>query len=115
MAVETLREPIDPFTAIYLLQAAAALKGHLALGRCLSGFADEEFPCECPTCARELYVWPDENVLIVAGEDPVSKPATVRGNIAPGPVDGSAHDAVFRWLSEQSSTATLENVRRLLP
>jgi hypothetical protein len=49
-AVATLREPLDVDTAIYLLEAAAALKGYTGLGRVLSGFSGREFAPTCPGC-----------------------------------------------------------------
>jgi hypothetical protein len=107
LALATLGEPIKPFTAVHLLQAASALKGYLTPGRILSGFLDEEFFLKCPACDRELYVWPDEIGLSIAAEDPVRVPTITRTPVAPGPLPGSPHAPEYHWLMQVAGPAAL--------
>jgi hypothetical protein len=104
-ALATLGEPIEPFTAVYLLQAASALKGYLTPGRILSGFLDEEFCLKCPACHRELYVWPDEQGLSTTAEDPVFVPTTTRTPVAPGPLPRSPLAPQYHWLMQVAGPA----------
>lgn len=115
LAVATLRTPIDPFTAVHLLQAAAALKGYMTPGRVLDGFLDEEFSPVCPACGRDLYVWPDGVGLAVAAEDPVSVPNTKRVQVAPGPIAGSPLTPAFEWLRQVGGPSALSKIGDRLP
>jgi hypothetical protein len=114
-AERTLRERLDIDTAIYLLEATAALRGHAGLGQVLSGFSGREFAPTCPGCDRQLYVWPETDALSVAAEDPVSRPSTARTLTQPGPQSGSQHEEAFSWVLELARGAALVEVVRLLP
>jgi hypothetical protein len=109
----TLREPLDKDTAIYLLEAAAALKGFDGPGRVLSGFSGREFAPTCPGCERQLYAWPEAHCLSVTSEDPVSQPGAKRTVTRPGPRPGN--EAPFAWLMQLAQTAGLAEVASLLP
>jgi hypothetical protein len=92
--------PVDPVDGAYLLQAAAALAGHLGAGRVLDGFATREFACECPSCGGEVYVWPVEGRLAVAARDPVDEPSIPFGPVelsAPTPAYAETH----AWLRRE--------------
>jgi hypothetical protein len=115
LAVATLRAPMDAFTAVHLLQAAAALKGYMTLGRVLDGFLDEEFSPVCPGCGRDLYVRPDGVGLTVAAEDPVSVPDTKRVQVAPGPIPGSMLAPAFEWLMQVGGSSALSKIGESLP
>jgi hypothetical protein len=115
LALATLGERLDPCDAVYLLQAAAGLEGHLSLGRILQGFVAEEFGLKCPFCNSELYVWPDGEGLSTAAEDPVTTPMTVRTAIIPGPAPNSPREAEFRWLMEKGGKAALSAIGGRLP
>ena len=114
-AVATLRDPLDADTAIYLLEAAAALKGFGGPGRVLSGFSGREFALTCPGCDRQLYVWPETDGFSVAAEDPVSQPKTNRTPTRPGPAPASEEAAAFSWVLGLARDAGLGEVTRLLP
>lgn len=73
----------DYITFIYVLRAVAALRGCVGPGKRLSGLIDEEFIALCPNCDRELYVWPSEDGMTAAAEDPVTHPATLRTPVVP--------------------------------
>ncbi|MFN7973020.1 MAG: hypothetical protein U0166_11835 [Acidobacteriota bacterium] len=116
LAIATLQEPLDRLTAIYLLEAAAALQGHLGLGRVLSGFAGEEFSLSCQHCAIDLYVWPTTDGLSVAADDPVFHPGTPRTSTMPGPVSGSTQEPAYSWITPLVLTApSLGRIAPLLP
>jgi uncharacterized protein YbaR (Trm112 family) len=115
LALETLGWRLDPEEAVYLLQAAAGLEGHLSLGRILQGFVAEEFVLKCPSCNSELYVWTDGEALSTAAEDPVTNPMTVRTAIAPGPAPNSRLDVEFRWLIQNGGKAALSAIGGRLP
>jgi hypothetical protein len=115
LALSTLNGHLEPATAVYLLQAAAGLNGFSTLGGLLDGFVDEEFCVECPTCARELYIWPTDSGLQTAAEDPVRSPNTARTPIAKGPVPGSAGEPAYRWLLNVGGAAALQAIGDRLP
>jgi hypothetical protein len=115
LALVTLQDDIDAVTAVHLLEAAAALKGYLTPGRVLSRFLDEEFCLDCPGCARELYVWPDDTGLSTAAEDPVKVPATPWTRVARGPVVGSPRAPQYHWLLQVSGPAAWSIIGRRLP
>jgi hypothetical protein len=99
--IETaLDGPVDPVDGVYLLQAAAALAGHLGAGRVLDGFATREFTCECPSCGGDVYVWPVEGRLGVAARDPVGEPSIpfVPVELA-APTPG--HADTYAWLRRE--------------
>jgi len=107
LSLATLPKLTDPGRAIYLLQAACALKGYLGPGRCLSGFLDEEFSPECPDCGEQLYVWPSGAGLSVAAADPVTDPLTERTPVTPGPSQGSQSETEYRWILDAAGPAAL--------
>lgn len=115
LSVVTLREDINPYTAIYLLGATASLKGYREMGRLLVGFADEEFICICSKCSSDLYVWPHGEELTVAAEDPVSSPKTDRMHVTPGPVENSINTDIYSWLYELTETEILRSIQQKLP
>ena len=105
LALSTLREPLDDAVAVYLLQAAASLDGRMVLGHVLSGFVDEEFTAQCPSCDVELYIWPSRDGLSVAAEDPVTVPRTPRVEVEPGPDEDSSFRDDFDWLTRVGGAA----------
>jgi hypothetical protein len=110
LMLATLQEPIEPATAVYVLQAAAGLKGFVALEHVLSGFVDEEFCIQCPNCESELYIWPSDVGLTIAAEDPVRSPETPRTAVQPGPLQGSPHANAYHWLIEVGGGAALSKI-----
>lgn len=112
-AQDTLSERLDDYTAIYLLEAAAALKGLSGPGRVLSGFADREFAPTCPGCSRQLYAWPEPDHIKVTADDPVSDPSEKHTVTRPGPRPGG--EAALTWLLDLAERAGLGDITVLLP
>jgi hypothetical protein len=112
-ALKTLHEPLEPSDAVYLLATAATVDGRSVVGRVLTGFVDEEFIAECPSCQRELYLWPQEDGFTAAADDPVSAPKTPRTPIIPGPEP--AHEADYQWLTRVGGAAALSFIAGRLP
>lgn len=98
-------------TTVYLLESLAALKGCIGLGRILEGFVNKEFTPICPSCDRELYVWPSDSGLSTAAEDPVFHKQTPRTDVEPAQLCGSWNGIDFdcahslSWLSHLSKQA----------
>jgi hypothetical protein len=113
LALKTLHEPLEPSDAVYLLATAATVDGRSVVGRVLTGFVDEEFIAECPSCERELYLWPQEDGFTAAADDPVSAPKTPRTPIVPGPEP--AHEADYQWLTRVGGAAALSFIDGRLP
>lgn len=109
LAQATLRDPIEPTDAVWLLQVAAGLSGYHVFARILVGFLDKEFVCHCPNCDTELYVWPHNRGLSVASEDPVFSPTSLRTPVIPGPIEGT-DAAALRWLLDFGGQAALSIV-----
>jgi hypothetical protein len=105
LALKTLNEAIEPAAAVHLLAAAASLDGRVIIGSVLEGFADEELVVECPSCERQLYLWPDAHGLTVAAQDPVTQPKTPRTPGVPGPA--SAHEADYSWVLRVGGASAL--------
>ena len=114
LAIEALPAVDDETDAIYLLESAAALRGSRVLGNILHGFADKEFSPECPSCERQLYIWPDGPALSTAAEDPVSRPGTKRVSIEAADPEAE-QTGWLSWLLTQSRGPILASVRGLLP
>jgi hypothetical protein len=115
-AVSLLSELKSGAQAIYVLEAAAAMRGHRCLGRVLSGFAEGEFAPTCPGCARQLYAWPVAGGLSVAAEDPVSHPDTQRMNVRENAMLESDRRDELRWLQETAARSQpLSDVRSSFP
>jgi hypothetical protein len=113
LALRTLRELTDSTTAVYLLEAAAALSGRTVLGRELTRFIDEEFLIACPGCTRELYLWPEGVGLTVAAEDPSVVPKTRRTPVVVAPQSLVHPD--YRWLLQVGGDAALAEIGERLP
>lgn len=116
LSIGALREVEDSITGVYLLKAAASFAGFSGVARVLSGFVDEEFRAPCPGCGVELYVWPAQQGLAVASEDPVSSPSAKKLVVAAGPVKDSSQYDAFDWLNMQSAIApALSGIALRLP
>jgi hypothetical protein len=113
LALTTLTEPLEPSYGVYLLEAAATLDGRSVLGSVLTGFVAEEFLAVCPGCRRELFIWPTDDGLSAAVEDPVRGRKTPRTPIVPGPE--SAHEADYQWLMRVGGAAALSLIDGRLP
>lgn len=112
LASQSLSETIDANEGIYLLKAAMAFAGHPGLARLLDGLVNEEFVLNCPSCDVDLYVWPANQGLNVAAEDPVSEPDAKKTQVTKGktPTEGGAE--LDRLLS---SAPSLDAARRQVP
>lgn len=111
LALTTLQEPIQPRTAVYLLEVAAALAGRPLPQGALTGFVDENFALECPRCKRELFLSLTDEGLSTAAENPVIEPRTPRTPIVPGPE--LEHAESYRWLMRVGGAALSLIGRRL--
>lgn len=116
LSIASLGTVDDTNTGVYLLMAAASFAGFAVVARQLVGFADAEFYLGCPGCGNDLYVWPDQEGLAVAAEDPVTSPRTKKLTVKAGPVKNSPHNGAFAWLSTQLALApNLNEIALRLP
>lgn len=117
VSVEDLLRKVDePHTANYLLQSAAAFSGFVEVARVIEGFVDEEFCLECANCGSELYIWPTEDGLVTAAEDPVTNPNAAKIAVASGPRPDSDLTIEYAWLNERiARSPALVGVGKRLP
>ena len=94
--------PCSATNAVYLLEAAAAVHGHLGAAWCLDGLADGEFTVECPSCSSWIYVWPDTDgeSFVARSEDPVKNPSAQSTRVQPAPEPAASQDSnsAYPWL-----------------
>jgi hypothetical protein len=114
LAIATLNADLEPYTAVHLLQAAAALKGYGTLGRVLAGLVDEDFDPTCQGCGKDLYVWPDDDGLAVT-VDLMFLPTTKRTPVTRGPDPSSESRQAYEWLTQVGGSSALDEVGERLP
>ena len=117
LAREMLAEGYGYSSAIYVIQAWAALCGRVALARIIEGLADAEFHLQCRHCRRAVYVWLNRNGFTAHAEDPVHARHAPACRLAPRPlaepaaaeVQGTRSD--LAWLASQLGPTHGQRIR----
>lgn len=115
LALGALQLPLDDEESVYLLQAAAALRGLGELGKLLEGFVQGELVVACEACGMDLYVWPDDEGLRVFSEDPIAAPTATGTRVTAGAAQSTPAARVHAWLQEHAGASAWSVVGEGLP
>lgn len=116
-SVELLPHVTDTVLAIYVLEAAASLRGYLQLGRVLDHLADYELGPSCPGCGRQVLISVSKDGQLQASAEGLLDTGSSPGIlVSPGPTISPGRAEELKWIQELVAwSPCLGKFRQLLP